>query len=91
MKVYQVIAVFKHDLEYQVLLVSTFKSFKNALNYIQLQCCSMDCEKVDGPRNSILGDIGEYVASCRIYSCTSCGFEDFYIKACPILDERRKK
>ena len=82
MIVCQVISVFKHDLFFQIQLEATFKSFKNAQNFIQHKC--RDCEKIDGPRYNF-GDFGEYIASCRVDGIPS-GVEEFYIKTCPIFD-----
>lgn len=90
MKVYQVISVFKHDLNYDIQLIGAFKSFRNAKNYILLKCCKC-YEKIDGPRHNLFCDVGEYyIASCRIDG-TPCGFEDFYIKSCPILDNKKEE
>ena len=84
MKVYQVISVSKHDLDFQIQLIAAFKSFENARNYIRL---AVKCwEEIAGPCHRNLGDFGEYIASCRLKG-TPFGFEDYYIKTCPVIDE----
>ena len=84
MNVYQVICVFKQDLDFQIQLIATYESYENAQNYIRL--VAKYWGEIDGPRYNMIGDFGEYITSCRIIG-TPFGIADYYIKTCPVIDK----